>query len=622
MRSPEELDTIDWPSLGQAYGNGSDVPGWIRALYSDDRDQARTAVFEFFSRALHQGSVSSAAVAAVPFLAHAAMHTIHEWVAVLAALAGCGGTEAEPEYDDEVQGCARIAAEVTGLLHLLRGDDPLVRRTMVRVARRATGETVPAVLRELATCYASDPAAAVRAEALTVLTLLDPDESAAHRRLRSALTDPVPAVRAAAALALLERSEAPFPADVVAVLAEAGGDPGFDVGTHEFAPGIGTADERAWILTEDADALATVARGWITRGDHQGRGTRRARHLSAMWRDREDETVSLLTAALPHKHALWDLDTLLGTISQDLLGASRPDPALGDNLLPHVHTDTLAARQAQTILGHLGDPRLLTDIPEPAPEALAALAVRTRNPEHQRLALRHPDGTHVDGLYSTLSAEEARTHLPDLTQLLRHHPTRTLVHRFADWAIRDTELLDLLEALSRTTGDDDLATAATVTAARLTGDPKTALHRLTPRLADSGRQLEEAGRLGSAAAPLLPLVERYLDSGDGWTRLHAAEAHWRITGDPSAALPVLAALVNPSLPVGLRALQALHRIGPPYPPDLQPHLLHWATSERRLLHEYGICFPAQRHRDDELRETARRMLGWRGRRGRPAPAGE
>ncbi|MFI5649224.1 hypothetical protein [Kitasatospora sp. NPDC051705] len=42
MRPPEELDTIDWPSLGHAYGDGGDVPGWTRALYSDDREQARS----------------------------------------------------------------------------------------------------------------------------------------------------------------------------------------------------------------------------------------------------------------------------------------------------------------------------------------------------------------------------------------------------------------------------------------------------------------------------------------------------------------------------------------------------------------------------------------------------
>ncbi|MFF4922469.1 hypothetical protein ACFY4B_17980 [Kitasatospora sp. NPDC001261] len=607
MRSPEELHTIDWPSLGHFFGDGRDVPGWIRALYSDDGHLADRALSEFFGRALHQGSVSSAAVAAVPFLAHAAVHARHERADVLAALAGCGGTEAEPVHEDEVRGCARVAAEVAGLLHLLRDEDPLVRRNTVRVARRATGETVPVVLRELTACSVSDPAAAVRAEALTVLTLLDPDGGAARRRLRSALTDPVPAVRAAAALALLERSEAPYPVDVVAVLAEAGAGPGFDLGSHEFAPGIGSTDERIWILTEDADALATVARGWIAQGDHQGRGTRRARHLSEMWRDREDETISLLTEALRHGHDLRYLGSLLDVISQCLFGVSRPDPALADNLLPHVHTDTLAGRRAQLILGQLGDPRLLTDVPEPVPEALAALAVRTRDPEHQRLALRHRDATHLDSLYTDLSAEEARTHLPDLTRLLRDRPTPTLVRRFGDWAIRDAGLLDRLEALTHAT-DDELATAAAVTTALLTDDPATVLRLLAHRLAQNSRQLEEAGRLGDAAAPLLPLIECYLDDGYDWTRLHAAEAHWRITGDPSVALPALTALVDPSRPVGVRALQALHRIGPPYPSDLRPQLPHWAASERRLLREYGTRFPAQRHRDDQLRETARRML--------------
>lgn len=407
---------------------------------------------------------------------------------------------------------------------------------------------------------------------------------------------------------MLERSEAPYPADLVAVLAEAGGDPGFDVGASEFAPGIGNTDERAWILTEDADALAAVARGWITHGDHQSRGTRRARHLSAVWRDREDETVSLLTEALRHEHDLWDLGHLLGTISQCLPGASHPDPALADNLLPHVHTDTVAGRQAQTILGQLGDLRLLTHVPEPAPEALAALAVRTRDPEHQRLALRHPDGGHLDDLYTALSAEEAGTHLPDLARLLRDRPTQALVRRFGDWAIRDAGVLDPLEALTHAT-DDELAAAAAVTIARLTGDPVIALRLLAHRLAENGRRLEEAGRLGDAAAPVLPLVECYLDDDYDWTRLDAAEAHWRITGEPSAALPVLTALVDPSRPVGVRALKAVHRIGPPYPSDLRPQLLHWATSERRLLREYGTCFPDQRHRDDQLRETARRMLG-------------
>ncbi|MFE5584545.1 hypothetical protein [Kitasatospora sp. NPDC056531] len=108
------MDTIDWSSLRHAYGSAGDVPGWMRDLYSSDPEQAHKAMDEFFGKALHQGSVSSAAVAAVPFLAHAAVHGVYKRASVLAALAGIGGPEAEPEFEDEVWGCARVATEVTG----------------------------------------------------------------------------------------------------------------------------------------------------------------------------------------------------------------------------------------------------------------------------------------------------------------------------------------------------------------------------------------------------------------------------------------------------------------------------------------------------------------------------
>jgi hypothetical protein len=34
MRSPEELDAVDWASLTHAYGCAEDVPALVRALYS------------------------------------------------------------------------------------------------------------------------------------------------------------------------------------------------------------------------------------------------------------------------------------------------------------------------------------------------------------------------------------------------------------------------------------------------------------------------------------------------------------------------------------------------------------------------------------------------------------
>ncbi len=91
--------------------------------------------------------------------------------------------------------------------------------------------------------------------------------------------------------------------------------------------------------------------------------------------------------------------------------------------------------------------------------------------------------------------------------------------------------------------------------------------------------------------------------------MRAAEAHWRITGDASKAVPVLAALAGP-LPVGVRALQTLLLIGSPYPPHLQPHLRHRATAERRLVSSSGLVFPGTELRpmDDHLREAARQML--------------
>ncbi|MEU0939048.1 HEAT repeat domain-containing protein [Embleya sp. NPDC005971] len=334
MRSPEELDTIDWPSLYHAYGDGDDVPDRIRALYAGDEDRADRALGELFNRALHQGSVYPAAVAAVPFLAHAAVHTAHGRASALAFLAGAGGSGPEPGRGDQEEGHARVGAEVPGLLHLLRDGDPQVRRQAVRVARRASADTVPAATRELAATYATDPVPAVRAEALIVLTRIDPDPRARTRRLRDALTDPVAAVRAVAALALPAREAAPYPADLVAVLADAGGDRELAVNRIEFFPGIGDTDSRvAAVLAHDAEATATVARAWIAQGNVEGRGSRRAHELSTHWRNRENDTLALLSAALPRTTTPWDLSELLVAVIR-----WAPDTTLGDNLIPHAPT--------------------------------------------------------------------------------------------------------------------------------------------------------------------------------------------------------------------------------------------------------------------------------------------
>ncbi|MFE6782142.1 HEAT repeat domain-containing protein, partial [Streptomyces sp. NPDC057680] len=63
-----DLDSIDWASLGHAYGPADDVPGWLRGMVSPDPEVRKEAFGNFYGKVLHQGSVYSSTVASVPFL--------------------------------------------------------------------------------------------------------------------------------------------------------------------------------------------------------------------------------------------------------------------------------------------------------------------------------------------------------------------------------------------------------------------------------------------------------------------------------------------------------------------------------------------------------------------------
>ncbi|MFE6183743.1 hypothetical protein ACFQ6U_04800 [Streptomyces sp. NPDC056465] len=83
---------------------------------------------------------------------------------------------------------------------------------------------------------------------------------------------------------------------------------------------------------------------------------------------------------------------------------------------------------------------------------------------------------------------------------------------------------------------------------RITGEPKVFLAFLddvTPRgrlgYADLGRLAE----LGPQAMRYATAVRPLLDSPGPWTRVQAAHAWWRITGDADAAVPVLLAALEP-----------------------------------------------------------------------------
>ncbi|MDX3186445.1 HEAT repeat domain-containing protein [Streptomyces sp. ME02-7008A-1] len=63
-----ELDSVDWESLGHAYGPADDVPGWLTGMASADPGVRDQAFSHFYSAAHHQGDVYPCTAASLPFL--------------------------------------------------------------------------------------------------------------------------------------------------------------------------------------------------------------------------------------------------------------------------------------------------------------------------------------------------------------------------------------------------------------------------------------------------------------------------------------------------------------------------------------------------------------------------
>ncbi|MFE3676101.1 HEAT repeat domain-containing protein [Streptomyces griseus] len=63
-----EIDGVDWGSMGHAYGPASDVPGWLKGMASADPGVREEAFSDFCNAAHHQGGVYPCTAASLPFL--------------------------------------------------------------------------------------------------------------------------------------------------------------------------------------------------------------------------------------------------------------------------------------------------------------------------------------------------------------------------------------------------------------------------------------------------------------------------------------------------------------------------------------------------------------------------
>ncbi|MFE2142681.1 hypothetical protein ACFXA3_13205, partial [Streptomyces sp. NPDC059456] len=149
---------------------------------------------------------------------------------------------------------------------------------------------------------------------------------------------------------------------------------------------------------------------------------------------------------------------------------------------------------------------------------------------------------------------------------------------------------------------------------KVTGDPALALDVCGAAVGSgtAGHGLPFLADLGPAAAAHADTVRGLMASSGAWTRVAAAYAYWRITGDPEPAVPVLLAEVDPhwtgqpALPTP-EAVRRLGGIGAPAA-AAAPLLRRIHASAHRLGHPYdGVRILADEAYVRTLGEALARM---------------
>ncbi|MFE1318603.1 hypothetical protein [Kitasatospora phosalacinea] len=588
-RGPAELGLVDWSALEHAYGSAEDVPELLAGLYGEEPAAVAEAQEELVGAICHQGSVCSASAAAVPFLAHAALHAPlaagrNDALALLFLMAAHEpGAPAGPRWarSDTAAVCGELGRVLPALLPCLADPVEETRRLALRVVA-AVGDLLPEARRGglvelVGGLHEGDASPSVRADALVALDRLGCE--------RASLDSPSAEVRRVSAVLVAERHGPPYPARAVAVLA-ADGAAG---GTGIPWPVTGGQDAHLTrLLLCDPDAALAVAGRWIADGDGGSRGSQLAEAVVRVWRDREAAVLDLVTAALPRHRA--EPGHLLRTAAHWIEHLRTPPAALLDALRAHLDRDPAA------LLGLVRGraPGVLDLLPGRPGAGLLAEAARllpaVAHPRLRTLVARRlasdtdgPEGPEEWTLVETLGRIGGGA--PTLAACLRDGRAAVAAARALGRTATATATPELTALLRESARAEDgaLRAAAAVSYHRLTGDPTEAL-RVFPELLATDQPLEplaELAPLGPAAAPLLPLLLPLLDHRRPHVRLAAARAHHRITGTPGLPAADLVDQLAPDRDV-LGALPLLAAL-PQLPEEARPFLRGLAFSPHRLL---------------------------------------
>jgi hypothetical protein len=143
------LSRVDWANLEHSYGSASDVPALLRALCSTNPGERDFALHDLFLKICHQGDVTTATVASVPFLFRLLdCPDTPEKGGIAGLLAAIGSRRGRTNTVDlEARGA--VGVELALLFPYLRDPNPLVRERVARVLGdyREQGKECLAVLR-------------------------------------------------------------------------------------------------------------------------------------------------------------------------------------------------------------------------------------------------------------------------------------------------------------------------------------------------------------------------------------------------------------------------------------------------------------------------------------------
>ncbi|WP_344452115.1 hypothetical protein [Actinocorallia aurantiaca] len=182
------------------------------------------------------------------------------------------------------------------------------------------------------------------------------------------------------------------------------------------------------------------------------------------------------------------------------------------------------------------------------------------------------------------------------------HLTAYALNALASFGSAAAPALPLIHSL--TTADDPAVRASAASALwAITTAPAVPVAILTALLeSHAQREAAEAlGRIGTPAAPAIPLLRTMLTASYDWTRIHAAAAIWDITADPTVLSILLTAWdENPATAVFV--LACLTRMGPAAAPAL-PRLREELARPHRsdsFLHDVS--------RDESVQHACRTLL--------------